>query len=86
MFGAAGAAPEEAVYFLSQYRFEFAVCLIGMFPVKNIFVKFFESHKENKAVAVLGEFLPKIFALFVFAFSYMKLVSGSFNPFIYFQF
>ena len=30
--------------------------------------------------------VPKIFALFVFGLSYMELVSGGFNPFIYFQF
>ena len=29
---------------------------------------------------------PKIYALCVFAVSYLKLVTGSFNPFIYFQF
>ncbi len=86
MLGAGGKNPNQAVYFMRQYAIEFIFCFIAMLPVKNILLKFFEKHKEKSICFVIGEFLPKGFALLVFVLGYMKLVSGGFNPFIYFQF
>lgn len=86
MFGAGTFALDQAVYFLRQYAFEFILCLIGIFPVKRVLENFFNSRSENTAVFTVYQILPKVFAVAVFVFAYMKLISGSFNPFIYFQF
>jgi len=87
MAGFNGGDVREAVYLIMQYLPEFIICLIGIFPVKNLFDRFLSAKAENSGVAAfVKEFIPKLFALAVFALAYMKLVSGSFNPFIYFQF
>lgn len=86
MFGRGSFETSQAVYFIKQYTVEFILCFIGIFPLKFEIEKLFRKYSDNTAVFVLSETLPKIFAVVVFALSYMKLISGSFNPFIYFQF
>ncbi len=87
MAGFNGSDAREAVYLIMQYLPEFIICLVGIFPVKSLLEKRISAKAEKSDAAVLAvEFAPKIFALAVFALAYMKLVSGSFNPFIYFQF
>ena len=87
MFGMGGNfGADRAVFFLRQYLFEFIVGIIAIFPVKRVAEGFFEKHKDNHVVNLLGEVLPKGAAFAVFYFGYIKLISGSFNPFIYFQF
>ncbi len=86
LLGMNGGDPAQAVYLIMQYLPEITICLIGVFPIKRVLERFFASHSESTALFVLGELLPKIFALAVFALAYVQLVSGSFNPFIYFQF
>ncbi|MBR6807663.1 MAG: MBOAT family protein [Clostridia bacterium] len=87
MAGANGTSPHEAVYLIMQYLPEFIICFIGIFPVKRLLEKKFSANAEHSlSAAFFKEFAPKLFALGVFALAYMKLVSGSFNPFIYFQF
>lgn len=76
----------EAFYLLRQYLPEFVICIIGIFPVKGFLEKWLNEESAGVTKAVLAEILPKVFAVTVFALSYMKLVSGSFNPFIYFRF
>lgn len=75
-----------AFYYIRQYYPEWILGIIGVFPVKRLCESFIEKHKENTAVFIFGQFAPKIFAVIVFVLGYFKLVSGSFNPFIYFQF
>ena len=84
MFGAGGFAPEEAVYLLRQYGVEFLCCVLGVLPLGKILGRF--APKSWRRVVWVKQALLAAFALGVFAISYMKLVSGSFNPFIYFQF
>ena len=87
MAGFNGGDAHEAVYLIMQYLPELIICLIGIFPVKNLLDRFLSAKAEKSGVAAfVKEFVPKLFALAVFALAYMKLVSGSFNPFIYFQF
>ncbi len=76
----------EALYLLRQYMPEFIICFIGIFPLKNVLARGLSDGRMGKTGEVLLEVLPKVFALAVFLLSYMKLVSGSFNPFIYFRF
>ena len=85
MFGSNGGDAAQAVYFLRQYWAEFIICAVGIFPIKRLCENFLMS-KDNVLFALTREFLPKAFTFAVFFISYMKLVSGSFNPFIYFQF
>jgi len=85
MFGSNGGDAAQAVYLLRQYWPEFIICAVGIFPVKRVCENFLVS-KDNVLFVLTREFLPKAFTFAVFFISYMKLVSGSFNPFIYFQF
>jgi alginate O-acetyltransferase complex protein AlgI len=87
MFGiGGGASSDQAIFFLRQYYVEFILAVIAIFPIKGLLERFLEKYRENSGLFFVHTFLPKIFALAVFGLSYMKLVSGSFNPFIYFQF
>ena len=73
-------------FYLVQYKAEWVFALVGIFPVKIWLVGFLKGRRENvlwHTVAVWG---PKALAVAVFVLSYIRLVSGSFNPFIYFQF
>ena len=85
MFGSNGGDAAQAVYFLRQYWPEFIICAVGIFPIKRVCENFLVS-KDNVLFVLTREFLPKVFTFAVFFISYMKLVSGSFNQFIYFKF
>ena len=86
MFGSGSLDLSSTVYYLLQFAPEFVCAIIGIFPLKKLIVDIFEKHEEKKGVLVLREVLSKAFAVIVFILSYTALVSGSFNPFIYFQF
>lgn len=62
------------------------LAVIASVPIKEKAEQLLERNQDNGAVYLIQTFGPKIFALLIFLLSYMKLVSGSFNPFIYFQF
>lgn len=87
MFGGQGAAYDAmTAYLLRQYAPEFIICLIAIFPVKDAARKFLE-HRAQRAAAELAVLWgPRLMALASLLLSYMLLASGSFNPFIYFQF
>lgn len=76
----------EAEYLVRQYLPELVLCFIGIFPVKDLCSRFFEKRADKTGWVVTHEVSVKLFAVAVFALSYAKLVSGSFNPFIYFRF
>lgn len=86
MFGGASFDVASTVYYLLQFLPEFICAIIGIFPLKNVLLNIFDKHSEKNGVLVLRAVLPKVFAVAVFILSYTALVSGSFNPFIYFQF
>jgi len=86
MFGKGSLDVSSTVYYLLQFAPEFILALIGIFPLKNVLSNLLEKHSEKNGVAILQAVLPKVFAIVVFVLSYTALVSGSFNPFIYFQF
>lgn len=78
--GAAGADPGQGLFYLLEYWPEFLAGAVACLPVK----RWLEGRvKKEGAVAVLG---PKVLALVLFALSYVALITGSFNPFIYFRF
>lgn len=86
MFGMSGVAADgQTVYYLLEYWPEWIVCVIAALPVKV----WLESKLPEDGTS-LGTLIrvwgPKLAALVLLALSYMKLATGSFNPFIYFQF
>jgi D-alanyl-lipoteichoic acid acyltransferase DltB (MBOAT superfamily) len=86
MFGGASFDVSSAVYYLLQFAPEFICAVIGIFPLRNLLADILDKYSEKKGVFVLRAVWPKVFAVVVFILSYTALVSGSFNPFIYFQF
>lgn len=87
MFGANGAlGGGEAVYYILEYLPEWVLCIIAVFPLKRWMENRLTVKKESRiadAVLTLG---PQLIALACLAVSYIELVNGSFNPFIYFRF
>ncbi|MBR2778821.1 MAG: MBOAT family protein [Firmicutes bacterium] len=75
----------SAVYYLLEYWPELICSLFACLPLKNRI----QEHLEKKDTAFSRAVLawgPKILALLLLVLSYCKLVTGSFNPFIYYQF
>ena len=86
MFGIGESATDgQTVYYLLEYWPEWIACLIAALPIK-IWLQEKLAEKERGPAALAREWFPKLVALFLLALSYLKLASGSFNPFIYFQF
>lgn len=87
MFGAGGRlVSPDAFYYIRQYYPEFIISIAAVFPIRRIIENIIEKHSGKLSVFVFGQLAPKAFAVIVFVLGYFKLVSGSFNPFIYFQF
>ena len=87
MFGAGGRDVRESVYYLIEYLPEFILCIVACLPVKRKIEVLLEKRVDKSGLARAAlEIGPKVFAFLVFVLSYLKLATGSFNPFIYFQF
>ena len=86
MFFGGGGETRQTVYYLREYLPEFLLCLIGIFPLKHVCKKFFDDRQDQKPFLVLGHILPFCLASVAFLLGLLALASGSFNPFIYFQF
>ena len=86
MFGSSGILVDgQGVFYLVQYWPEMLFAVIASMPVKNKIAGLLES-KRGALSAALYEWGPRALALAMLALSYMKLVTGSYNPFIYFRF
>ncbi|MBR3560721.1 MAG: MBOAT family protein [Oscillospiraceae bacterium] len=83
--GGAGWYSADSVYYLREYLPELLICPVACLPVRDALRGMLERRSGRAAEAVLI-LAPKLLALALLGLSYMKLVSGSFNPFIYFQF
>jgi D-alanyl-lipoteichoic acid acyltransferase DltB (MBOAT superfamily) len=87
MFGAGGTALTngQTIYLLREYWPELIVSVIAAMPVKNTVQSFLKKYEAGfgRLLFVWG---PRILGFVLLVFSYMKLVIGSFNPFIYFRF
>lgn len=75
----------QGIYLLIEYRVELAVSVVAALPVKVWLERALEKRHTASASAI-REYVPMVLSLVLFLLSYMKLVSGSFNPFIYFRF
>ena len=76
---------EGALYFLLEYWPEWIACIIVSLPVAGWFKTRFKKNNAETS-GLLLTWAPKLWALALLAFSYIALVTGSFHPFIYFQF
>ncbi|MBE6542195.1 MAG: MBOAT family protein [Ruminococcaceae bacterium] len=75
----------ETIYLLRQYFPEWILFVVASLPI-TVFVRKKLEASESKASRIVLDWGSKLFALAVFAFSYIMMVSDSFNPFIYFRF
>ena len=76
----------QTTYYLTEYLPEFILCIVACLPIKVWLEKFFANKADSKFFGAVYTIAPKLFAAIVFVLGYFKLASGSFNPFIYFQF
>lgn len=87
MFGfGAGLKDGQSIYYIIEYWPEwllFIACSLPIYP--KLKEKITKGKTDGKAATVFG-IVSKLFAIFVFFIGYLKLVTGSFNPFIYFRF
>lgn len=80
-----GAADGQTVYYLLEYWPEWIVCVIAALPVK-VWLERRLPEDGTSPGALIRVWGPKLAVLILLALSYGKLATGSFNPFIYFQF
>ena len=86
MFGSSGVwCGSRAVYYALEFWPELLCCCIAALPVKQWLETALQKRDAAPARAVLT-WGPKLAAMALLACSYCKLVTGSFNPFIYFRF
>ncbi len=85
--GAAGGLTDgRTVYYLLQFRWELLLAIPAALPCKVWLQAALERRADRPWAEFLLTWAPKGLALGLFAFSFLKLVSSSFNPFIYFRF
>lgn len=80
-----GATDGQTVYYLLEYWPEWIVCVIASLPVKGWLEKRLPGDGASSG-ALIRVWGPKLAALVLLVLSYGKLATGSFYPFIYFQF
>ena len=86
MFGSSGVwCGSRVVYYALEFWPELLCCCIAALPVKQWLETALQKRDAAPARAVLT-WGPKLAAMALLACSYCKLVTGSFNPFIYFRF
>ena len=86
MFGSSGALTDgNAVYYLLEYWPELLCCCIAALPVRQWAETRLQARDTAGAQTALVWF-PKLAAMALLILAYGKLVTGSFNPFIYFRF
>ena len=86
MFGRAPSlCDSRAVYYALEFWPELLLCCIAALPVKALLETALEKRDSrlSRGILVAG---PKLASLALLVLSYCKLVTGSFNPFIYFRF
>ena len=85
MFGSSKVFADDAfVYFLESRIWLLMACVIGSTPLPKMVCGIIAEKLENREV-LLGT-IETILFMGIFAFSMAFLVSGSYNPFLYFRF
>lgn len=87
MFGLGGVGlAGQATYWLLEFRWELVAAVVCALPFKKWAEALLDRYRGQGWAAVIGIWGPKCLALFLGFFSFVKLVTSTFNPFIYFQF
>lgn len=84
-FAQGGLTDGRTTYYLLEFRWELLLAIPAAMPVKSWLQNWLESKSGTAAQALLA-WGPKLIALGMFGLSFLRLVSSSFNPFIYFRF
>ena len=84
-FAQGGLTDGRTTYYLLEFRWELLLAIPAAMPVKSWLQNWLESQSGAAAQALLA-WGPKLIALGMFGLSFLRLVSSSFNPFIYFRF
>ena len=87
MFGAAagGWADGRSLYYLLQFRWELLLVIPASLPLRDWALQRLKA-RDNTLSGLILAWGPKAAALVLFALSFLRLVSSSYNPFIYFRF
>ncbi len=87
MFGLGGGLHPRAlaVYYILEFWPELIVSALVCLPFKIKIQEYLEA-RDTRICRIVLELAPKVLALALLVLSYCKLVTGSFNPFIYYQF
>lgn len=83
--GGSGLLDHQTVYYVLEYAPELLCSLVAVFPLKHWLRRALE-RRQSTVGNLLLTCAPPVLALILFALSYIQLVTGSFNPFIYFRF
>ena len=84
-FAQGGLTDGRTTYYLLEFRWELLLAIPAAMPFKSWLQNWLESKRGAAAQALLA-WGPKLMALGLFGLSFLRLVSSSFNPFIYFRF
>ena len=84
-FAQGGLTDGRTTYYLLEFRWELLLAIPAAMPFKSWLQNWLES-KSGAAAQALLAWGPKLMALGLFGLSFLRLVSSSFNPFIYFRF
>ncbi len=85
-FAQSGWSDERTTYYLLQFRWELLLAIPAAMPVKQWLQTWLEARRGTTWSQVLLLWGPKLLALGLFGLAFLRLVSSSFNPFIYFRF
>ena len=84
-FAQGGLTDGRTTYYLLEFRWELLLAIPAAMPFKSWLQNWLES-KSGAAAQALLAWGPKLIALGLVGLSFLRLVSSSFNPFIYFRF
>ncbi len=90
MFGSGtGVGVRQATYYIRQYWIEWLCCAVVSVPVLPWLNRCIQQKLVEHTGTIVSQAwyaLRKVGAWCIFLYAYIKLVTGSFNPFIYFHF
>lgn len=86
MFGNAALTDGRTQYYLAEYGAVLILAILACLPWKLWLERYLQHHRERLAARALLIWGPRLTAIALLALSYGKLLTSSFNPFIYFRF
>jgi D-alanyl-lipoteichoic acid acyltransferase DltB (MBOAT superfamily) len=86
MFGGAVFSDGRTEYYLKMYGWVLLTSIIASLPIKIWLKNFVDRRRSNYLIRFIQTWAPGSIALALLILSYIKLLSSTFNPFIYFRF